>query len=1188
MKEKNLIHHPFFKSYNNKDNVVSKSTNEINFFEILSNLTKEEKQALLKGESKDIISELESYSGNISTSQLKNIDYSKFSNHVFFDSAVHKVKYAFEEIIKFPYDANQSDYLSYISNIDGYTKHLLENDYPKYKGHIEFTGNQKVITEDRNGWLLNDYKKDKIEEGKLSPTSTNGFSFSFHIHTPDDAISDNQTLFKKIRIDNSDVEGYYCFFTKNDNNQLLLNFAIKSLEKSNPFISTVKLDFDSDYYINIVISKNKDENFEVKFFVDTENTDIFSKTETFTYEMFSDEFKNKNVKFVIGSGESNTVEGLTLGNFIGKIDEFIFFNKARAESEIRLYRNQNVFSDNNVLLYYKFNEIGGAHNNAALIIDSSGNKLHGVFVDENNQAISDTTNFKINDNVLPQFLKNEDLNKNPIILGNVITLINKRNELVNLAKNFDAENSNIIFNLLPSHYFSDAKNFENKPADFISIDTISNEDTDELSSIKNDSENSHMTQICLIWARFFDQLKLYVDALSGMFDLDYDSINREDYVNTQMYILCKIYGFDFVEIFENRTFEKNQNKNIEFEDVISEMGLSVLQNLVWKKILVNSQDIIRSKGTLNSINSLINAIGFDIKKYAYIEEKSSQNYINLKNDFELKAQEIVSLNFTNFKKNEISYDDSNNLLNHPILKINNIKSIDSSGQIRQGFENEMSIEVFFSLSKSLYTRYLKNEASPYKKKQSILQFINTENSNNRGDICWANLYIDFKSEKNKFCDIVLEYSIKDLNLSQMKSEIKILKIPNINIFEVDHYVSVNIKSLEQSHEYDIEVSINHSILADSLEANRIDSDSEYHVIKEGDDTFYTKHFSVVSGNKKFINDQILNNISSLGFEGKLYNIKLWKKSLTNKEMLTHAKDILSIGENTLILKEKSLVSNFMFTDYIDYEVLQANNIIIQQNLNNSSFYYSFLDVDTQTKQEINACIISLEYEENVVRQNIFNLEKLSRKTISSTVDKVNTNNLSRVRILSFKDEENKKSYDNYEVYPIHENPVDYETFNTNNLSINLSSAKIVNDAIERLIDNIERVTDLITSNMKIYDYSYIDIDYLRRSFFDNYDDKLLVDYDSLNNIFKYFDNIMNSVVFSLIPSGIGYNGFNLVYESHVLERSKYQHKNKESNLPYQQAEYLYNQTNVEPTSFVFKRNKDYITSRRYEVDNNWL
>ena len=102
MKEKNLIHHPFFKSYNNKDNVVSKSTNEINFFEILSNLTKEEKQALLKGESKDIISELESYAGNISTSQLKNIDYSKFSNHVFFDSAVHKVKYAFEEIIKFP------------------------------------------------------------------------------------------------------------------------------------------------------------------------------------------------------------------------------------------------------------------------------------------------------------------------------------------------------------------------------------------------------------------------------------------------------------------------------------------------------------------------------------------------------------------------------------------------------------------------------------------------------------------------------------------------------------------------------------------------------------------------------------------------------------------------------------------------------------------------------------------------------------------------------------------------------------------------------------------------------------------------------------------------------------------------------------------------------------------------------
>ena len=35
---------------------------------------------------------------------------------------------------------------------------------------------------------------------------------------------------------------------------------------------------------------------------------------------------------------------------------------------------------------------------------------------------------------------------------------------------------------------------------------------------------------------------------------------------------------------------------------------------------------------------------------------------------------------------------------------------------------------------------------------------------------------------------------------------------------------------------------------------------------------------------------------------------------------------------------------------------------------------------------------------------------------------------------------------------------------------------------------------------------------------------------------------------SSIPDKVGFLGFNFVYESHILERSKYQHKNGDSRL----------------------------------------
>lgn len=1165
------IDHPIFNSYKNQENLLSKENRITNFLEELSEMSSAERLAFLKGEGLDIITDLNDYSGNISTSQLKNIDYSKFSNHVFFDSAVHKVKYAFDEIIQFPYDAKEVKYYEYITNLDGYTKHVLENIYPKYIGHIEFKNEVKVVIKDRKGFLLNDDTSNKIVEGILSPTSNNGFTFSFHVSSPSlNEISNhnNQTIFKKVIIDQSSSvsEGYFCYFEKiqNDSESCFLVMCIIKDQKL--FLKKCKISLSSKDYINIVIYKNNENNFEIDFYVNSEKSDSISEGQKISYELFTEEFGKKDIEFVIGDGENNTFlhesVSVTLNSFSGKIDEFVFFNKKREESDIRLYRDQNIFADADVLLYLKFNEAGGSHINCDLVVDASGNKLHGVLLNVSDDSrITDTSNYKVSDVTNPTFLKNEELEKNPIVLGSVNLIKEKRNEYIEKGKKYDSENSNLIFNLMPTHYFSESSNYE-ETSDYTNSQIT---ESDTLSS-SSKSSNSHLTQICLIWARFFDQLKLYVDAISDIFNLSYEDINEQNFVNSQMEILCKLYGFDFTEIDLNRTQEKSEKKNITFLDVKDEIGIVKLQNMIWKKILLSSQDIIRSKGTRNSINSFINTLGFDIKKYAYIEEKAYQNYINLDNSFETTDLEICELNFTKFKNNNITYDSNNRIKNHPHALIPNIRSVNSQGDVISGFEENCTFEIFFNLNK------IKEE---YNNKQTLLQLVSNVNS---GNFCWGILRLEFKSSKSSFCDIVLDISpFVTENLDEALNNIKQVKLENINLFDVSHYVSINFK--KDTSLQNLVISLNYSTIGDVTDLNRIASNKTEYTISQNEFLYLNNAFDLSFGHNNYTNEQpqIFDSslLNSNGFEGSLYNVKIWKKSLSDLEMLKHSKDILSISEESLNIKKSNLISNFYFNDILNTTIDNDNTFAVYS----PDSYFPYIDKNT-AGNEINFCIITLNFDEGIVVRDPVFLNRILRKTNSASIDKIDSNNLNRVRILSFKDEENKKAYNNYESYPISDYPIDYESLDTDFITISISSSKNINDAFERLITKIENITDLITSNQKIYEYSYIDIDRLRHDFFENYDDKAYFDYDNLNNIFKYFDNIMNSVLLTLIPSDVTFKGFNLVYESHILERAKYQYKNKESNVSIQASDELFMQTRFDPCKAINKRSTSYNNNRK--------
>jgi hypothetical protein len=114
------------------------------------------------------------------------------------------------------------------------------------------------------------------------------------------------------------------------------------------------------------------------------------------------------------------------------------------------------------------------------------------------------------------------------------------------------------------------------------------------------------------------------------------------------------------------------------------------------------------------------------------------------------------------------------------------------------------------------------------------------------------------------------------------------------------------------------------------------------------------------------------------------------------------------------------------------------------------------------------------------------------------------------------------------------------------MSIDMSIVKAINEDITNLISDLNSFTGYVSNYYSRYDYDYRKIKNLRTQYFEKLSDEVLINYASVGNVFKFFDNIMSSILYDIVPSNIRFEGFNYVYESHILERHKYEYKNRYS------------------------------------------
>jgi len=1146
-----------------------------------------------------ILKRLDDYEGFYSTQQLENIDYSLFSNHVFFDSAVNKVSYAFNRIHEIPFDKDEIENLKYKNKTDGYTNYILKNKFPKSKGFANFSGSETIVVFDEQGKILSENKNNKV--GLLNPKTSN-FSFDFWLYVDGNSLTNNnnQVVFNKIEIfDDGGTKkinnGFLCTLSNiddNDNNEECFIELIIYIDKE--FVSS-KTKIKKDVFQNVTISVSSLNNLKkIDFIIDgniVESSKIISLG-SIQNKNFGDGFKDRKINFSIGgifSNFNNNVfisseishDNHTFNNLTGKIDEFRFFHKTRSKKVIKQNMHKNINAQKGLRLYLRLNEPGGNYRNSCLTIDYSGNKLHGVIYQKVNNQINimtDTSNFKVSNNTP---LKLEKIEDSPVLNPSYLESLTVRENLIIEAKKYDSQNPNLIFNLMPRHYFLAASDFQNLPV-------FSSEDAYNLPASVVNSEgnlvktntlnakvpaNNELVNIVLIWARFFDQLKCYISSITNLLNVNYDAINKKQIIGMQIPLLCKMYGLEFREILPTITKNKLNNENLKFEDILSENSIRKIQNILWQRFLINTQDFLRSKGTTKSIQSAFSSFGIDHNKFIDIREYSSNNSINQSKNFNLQNVKKFCIDFGNQINLMIDpvftgsdYPDNKLFLQIPDIKSKSIdqsKKISNTNTQENGFGENWSIEMFFDFKNMINKKFFLQKKKINQEFESVDSFKDSQFLFRIDNIDDDNLisvkYVRKSSNNTKLGNIVINIkTIHDDNSFNQE-----IIIQDVDVFSNKKYFSIT-----QSVVNGV---VHHSAYIDDI-GKKISIKDIKKVDKTKTIQDSSKLFSKQSGLTFKIGDynytnqvNFIESDTNPVFQGQVYKVRLWKKSLTINEISSHVKDLDNFGTEDF-MPLKHVIADFEVKN-IQSTFNQNNNVRtweiedITNNLNDQNQSLNKMTLTTKNSSQVDS--------------NVINFNNFLVKNQNIKFDEANSYN--KVNIVSLKENKNKTLLENFNSFPSNKVPNDFLYENINRISVDMSIVKIINSDISKIISNVNDFTSKISNTYSKYEYNYQEIESIKKTYFEKFSDSNFINYSSIGNVFKYFDNIMTSILYEIVPSRVRFEGFNLVYESHVLERHKYMYKNKDSINTIIDSS---NDINYYRQSIVSRRSSDYNDNRK--------
>ena len=1078
-----------------------------------------------------------------STQQLK-VDWSKFENHTFFNSAEANVNTAFDTIInKFPFDGSRKEISEFMVRLTGFERYVFDM-FPKNTGYLIFDNSMAsppyLAINDLKGSDEIIADGSAIGERVLNP-GTNSFSIEAHVFSPEKT-NNNQVICQKIESNNI---GFSLVLSESiSTTECQLQFIIAS----GSMVAYEEIPFVKGKFNHIcAVFDRTVTGHSIKIY---NNAELITESSDYL-EMI--EISPKSEMFLIASGTSIILNGIDefvpQETFNGYIDEFRFFHSARTIEDLEYFGKKTIFANDDLQLYLKFNEpydIDIPTNTPAVALDSSGNSLHS-FINNFHSALRMTGSLPTHP------IDIEDTSITPVLFPQIEALSTLNTELLTSASLYDQNNPNLITRLIPPHYFLEGMDIIK--SDERGFGTIDDKYTGSNIPGKGKLGTAQMmTSILLMWGKFFDELKIVLDHFSNITHARYD--DEDSALTTFMPFLADYYGFDLPTFFDNASLSQYiSGGDIGKAVSNSELSLHYIQSQLWKRILVNINDIYKSKGTISSIESFLRSAGIDSDSLLRIREYGG----NVKKDIVYSRQQKtevstmldMSASLASVAPIDAGTGDGT-YSNMPFIRSDYL----SGSRIEPGLPTpvgDMSTGTSDDRSDGLYTTgsftlegiYSFPQGRDYPEAQSLMR-LNVDGTATPSDSCSVVANVIAISSSISPDDHVLKcYFAPNSKDISSENDVVELVLTGANIFDGQkwniaigrHHFS-EIESIQSSSYY---IKCARQIFGDVKEF--YSTSSFFDERTDGTDIFGTSaDFHNENGafftigrqtfqvgpapTYKFLNNETISDEARTSqFGGKVGHLRMWSKAFSDKEWKEHAKNYTSLGV-------ASPFENFNF------------NVV-------ASGSFSRLRVDTSTDQSTTGSDSSGELEIFDYSQNEHHLlctgfgadtqiikpESFHFGIISSKFDMLQVTN--KIRARGLEKEYNADESMNAVQGLMHELTKRGEFFDDPRFSIEFSSIDALNEDIVKMFSSLDIINDILGAPNNVFADSYQDLENLQNIYFNRLTDKISL--DAYFELFKWFNDTFTEIIVQLIPRKTNYMGTNFIIESHLLERHRFKY-----------------------------------------------
>jgi len=1044
-------------------------------------------------------------SGLKSTQQIP-LDWSSFENHTFFNSAQAKTNVAFENIFNsFPFDGSRLEIEEFLDSLTGFEKYIFDVS-PKSTGYLNFDSANFVSVADSAGSEIPTMSRDKSGGSKLDP-SFSSMTIEMQLFVPS-IVNDNQIILQKLSGSNKG------FTLALSSSAVTGSCNVNFLVTSGSSFMTSSMQVEKGEFCSIAAQLDRSPGVDrLYMFLDGV---LVSSSSNSTY---IGQIDFKTSPLLIGSGTNHAAGGsynfVPASRLSGSIDDLRIFHRNRSTLEISSSMRSSVFPEQSLKLLYKFNEPTGSYTNNSIVIDSSGNGLHASI-----------SNFSSTQRVLHATvpLRFEKIKFSPVLFPDHPDVVSLNSSLLQSAAEYDANNPNLITKLIPQHYLT-------REQDFYVLDTIDGGVGDSIDSGNTLPRSTKLGSVQLIssllyvWAKQFDEVKCFIDHFSKLRTTDYSD---EGTISDQMLpFLAQHYGINLPNMFRNvdaSNFVLGESKNSEVLDL--ETSYQTVQNTIWRRVLKELPHIMKSKGTLHAIKSLIRSSGIEPDSILKFKEYggTKSGYILPNRSNKSVVQGMLSFNGSLFE-GAVSYDPISGVPDTlPFVS----SSYLSASRIEPGLptvSNTTSDGLMTSGSWSFEAFYKFEPNVSHTPIQSLSRFHVTGTSapSSRQGV-FANL-VATAGPLTSSLDLYVATSTGASNPYLR------LTLTGSDIFDGSTWhISFGRDMTENvpSSSYYVWAARQNAGVSDYLRVtgSYFDAGTVVDTISSFNSSgsfFCVGPQALYEAGTKLLNSTAIpSDAKESMFSGKISRIKFWTKNLTENELLEHTRNVESVG-----VENPSLNYNFV---------------------NSMSGSWERLRIDAACTQEVTSSTAGgalriIDYSQNNfdlvgsgfgASQQVIKNERMASSVISMQFDEAQTTN--KIRIRGFQDFD-QVVRDGAEVSPVYETvrsevPVDDLRF-----SIEVSATKVLDEDIAKIFATLDEIDDAIGSPELQFSPDYPRLETLRDVYFNRLTEKIKM--KQLYEFFKWFDASMGAMIEKFIPSNTRFLGSNYVVEPHSLERSKF-------------------------------------------------